>query len=92
MTRISQSVSLERVEHVAGSGVGTLDFAVEGDSSYHTWEGDEDADWTIEDVARVENIEEDRVIMYPRGDYFTCEIDADAEEGNEGTVRCWCES
>lgn len=91
MPRISQTTRLERVEHIIGSGTGVLDFAVEGESGYYTWEGDEDANWTIEDVDCVENIEEDRFILRPKGEYFTCEIDADAEERNYGPVRCWCE-
>lgn len=91
MPRISQTTRFERVEHIIGSGTGLLDFAVEGNSGYYTWEGDEDANWTIEDVDHVENIEEDRFILHPKGDYFTCEIDAEAEEGNRGPVRCWCE-
>ena len=91
MTRITQSTRLEKVEHVLGSGTGTLDFAVDGESDYYTWEGTEDADWTIEDVEYVENVGEDRVVLYPEGEYFTCEINADADEGNEGLVRCWCE-
>lgn len=91
MPRISQTTRFERVEHIIGSGTGLLDFAVEGNSGYYTWEGDEDANWTIEDIDHVENIEEDRFILHPKGDYFTCEIDAEAEEGNRGPVRCWCE-
>lgn len=91
MTRITQSTHLEEVEHILGSRTGTLDFAVEGENDYYTWDGNEDADWTVEDVDRVENLEEDRFILHPEGEYFTCEIDADAEEGNEGPVRCWCE-
>lgn len=91
MPRISQATRLEQVEHIIGSGTGLLDFAVEGDSGYYTWEGDEDANWTIEDIDHVENIEEDRFVMYPEGEYFTCEIDAYVEEDNIGPVRCWCE-
>lgn len=91
MARISQTTCLENVEHILGSGTGTLDFAVGGENSYYTWEGSEDADWTVEDVAHVENVEEDRFILHPKGEYFTCEIDADAEEENKGPVRCWCD-
>lgn len=91
MVRISQTTRLERVQHIIGSGTGTLDFAVEGDESYNTWDGLEDADWQVEDVASVENIEEDRFIMYPEGDFFTCEIESNGEEGNKGPVHCWCE-
>lgn len=91
MPRIVQRTTLEKVEHILGSGVGTFDFAVEGESEYYTWIGTEDADWEIEDVARVENADEDRFVLYPAGDYFTCEIAATGEEWNEGPVRCWCE-
>ncbi|ODR80201.1 hypothetical protein BG842_02770 [Haladaptatus sp. W1] len=91
MVRISQSTHLEKVEHILGSGTGTLDFAVKGENEYYTWEGNEDADWTIKDVASIENIEEDRFILYPDGAYFICEVDADADEENSGPVRCWCE-
>ncbi|MCO8242986.1 hypothetical protein [Haladaptatus sp. AB643] len=91
MTRISQTTRLEKVEHIVGSGSGLLDFAVKGENGYDTWEGNEDADWTVEDVDSVQNVEEDRYIMYPEGDYFICEIEADTEERNSGPVRCWCE-
>lgn len=91
MARISQTTRLERVQHIIGSGTGILDFAIEGDESYYTWDGLEDADWQIEDVASVENIKEDRFIMYPEGDFFTCEIESEGEEGNTGPVHCWCE-
>lgn len=91
MPRIAQRTTLERVEHILGSGVGTLDFAVEGESEYYTWIGTEDADWEIEDVTIVENTDEDRFILYPEGDYFTCEIAAVGEKGNDGPVHCWSE-
>jgi len=91
MTRITQSTRLEQVEHVLGSKTNVLDFAVEGENDYYTWDGREDADWTIEDVDYVENVEEDRYILYPEGEYFTCDIEASREEGNQGPVRCWCE-
>jgi hypothetical protein len=91
MTRISQTTRLERVQHIIGSGTGILDFAIEGEESYYTWDGLEDADWQIEDVASVENIEEDRFIMHPEGDFFTCEIESEEEEGNTGPVHCWSE-
>lgn len=91
MPKITRTTRLERVEHIIGSGVGILDFAVEGEDGYYTWNGNEDADWTVEDVDRVENIEEDRLIMYPKSQYFTCEIGASAEEANSGPVRCWCD-
>lgn len=91
MARISQSTRLEEVEHILGSGTGILDFAIAGESGYRTWEGSEDADWTVEDVDYVENVDEDRFILYPDGEHFTCEIDADAEDENGGPVRCWSE-
>lgn len=91
MTRISQTTRLEQVQHIIGSGTGVLDFAVEGEENYYTWNGLEDADWQVEDVATVENIEEDRFIMYPEGDSFTCEIESNGEEGNIGPIHCWCE-
>lgn len=90
MPQISQQTRLDHVEHILGSGVGILDFAVEGDTEYYTWRGTEDAEWTVEDIDRVENGDEDRFIMYPEGEYFTCEIAADGEESNPGPVRCWC--
>ena len=91
MSTISQSTRLERVEHVLGSANGVLDFAVEGRNEYVTWWGVEDAEWTVEDVDRIENAEEGRFIIFPEGDYFVCEIEAEAEEHNTGPVRCWCE-
>jgi len=30
--------------------------------------------------------------MYPEADYFICEIEADTEDQNTGSVHCWCES
>ncbi|GAB3415882.1 hypothetical protein GCM10027435_12600 [Haloparvum alkalitolerans] len=68
-----------------------LDFAVEGEDDYYTWDGNEDADWQIEDVDSVENIDEDRFIMHPDGEAFVCDIESEGEEGNTGPVRCWCE-
>ena len=91
MPTIAQKARLDRVEHILGSGTGTLDFAVEGESAYYTWHGAEAADWEVDDVATVENDDEDRFIIYPESDYFTCEITADGEEHNTGPVRCWCE-
>lgn len=91
MTRISQTTRLDRVQHIIGSGTGVLDFAVEGEDGYYTWDGTEEADWEVEDVDHVENIEEDRFIMYPEGEFFVCEIESAGEERNEGPVRCWCE-
>ncbi|WP_302079979.1 hypothetical protein [Salinibaculum rarum] len=57
-----------------------LDFAVEGEDGCYTWE--------VEDVDHVENIEENRFIMYPEWEFFVCKIESASEEGNEGTVRC----
>jgi hypothetical protein len=74
-----------------GSGTGTLDFAVEDENQYYTWRGAEEADWSVEDVERIENSEEDRFIIYPEDDYFTCEIEAETEEENTGPVNCYCE-
>lgn len=90
MPRITQTTRLERVEHVLGSGVGILDFAVEGEQSYYTWEGAEATDWEIEDVDHVENAEEDRFVIYLEGDYFTCEVTIGADP-EDATVRCWSE-
>lgn len=91
MAIIASDQRLESVEYIIASGVGVLDFAIEGETGTLTWRGREDADWTVEDVSHVENSTEDRVNIYPEGDYFTCEISADGEEHNEGPVRCWCE-
>lgn len=91
MARISQTTRLEEVEHILGSGTGTLDFAVKGENDYYTWEGNEEEDWTIENVDRVKNVEDDRFILYPSSEYFICEIGANGEEGNKGPVQCWCE-
>lgn len=91
MPTISQTTVLRDVEHILGSGTGVLDFAVSGETQYRTWWGGEEADWTIEDVDRVENGDEDRFLIYPEGDSFVCEIEAQAEEGNAGPVHCYCE-
>lgn len=91
MTRITQSTRLSRVQHIIGSGTGLLDFAVDGEDDYYTWDGYEDADWEVEDVASVQNIDEDRYIMYPEGEFFVCEIESQGEEKNTGPVHCWCE-
>jgi len=91
MTRITQSTRLSRVQHIIGSGTGLLDFAVDGEDDYYTWDGNEDADWEVEDVASVQNIDEDRYIMYPEGEFFVCEIESQGEEKNTGPVHCWCE-
>jgi hypothetical protein len=90
MPSIVQSTTLDTVEHILVSGTGVLDFAVAGEDAYYTWRGSEDADWSIEDVERMENAEEDRVVVYPEGDTFVCEIEADREEHNTGSVRCYC--
>jgi len=91
MTVVSQKTVLREVEHILGSGNGTLDFAVKGEEEYYTWNGVEDADWDVEDVARVENVEEDRFVVYPAGETFTCEIDASKDKFNHGPVHCYCE-
>lgn len=91
MPAVTQQTTLTNVEHILASGTGVLDFAIAGEDTYYTWRGQEDADWSVEDVARVENDDEDRLIIYPVGDYFTCEIQADAEEHNTGPVRCYCD-
>lgn len=91
MPVVSQKTVLRDVEHIIGSGNGTLDFAVKGEDGYYTWNGVEDADWDVENVERIENGDEDRFIMYPAGETFTCEVDASEEEFNHGPVRCYCE-
>lgn len=91
MSRIAQNRRLDRVQHIVASGTGILDFAVEGESGYYTWDGQENADWKVDDVGYIENIEEDRFIIYPNKEFFICEIDSEREEGNDGPVRCWCE-
>jgi len=87
--RVSPPARLEGVQHIIGSGTGVLEFAVEGESEYYAWEGSEDAEWEVDDVGRVENIEEDRFIMYPAGECFVCEVE---EGASGGVVRCWSES
>jgi hypothetical protein len=91
MPKINQETGFERVQHIIGSGTGVLDFAVDGKDEYYTWEGSEEADWEVEDVERVENIEEDRFVMYPVGEYFVCEIESASEGGGVAgsRVRCW---
>lgn len=91
MARITQSTRLSRVQHIVGSGTGVLDFAVDGEDDYYTWDGNEDADWEVEDVASIQNIDGDRYIMYPEGEFFVCEIESQDEEKNTGPVHCWCE-
>lgn len=87
MVRVSAPACLDRVRHIVGSGTGVLEFAVEGESEYYTWEGSEDADWEVDGIGRVENIEEDRFIMYPSSEYFVCEIELTSDAGS--LVRCW---
>lgn len=88
---ISDDTVLERVEHIAGSGGGTLDFAVDGEAQIYKWQGTEDAEWQVDGVSRAENGDEDRFYLYPTGDFFTCDITADGEEYNRGPVHCWSE-
>jgi hypothetical protein len=88
MRTISRDRVLERVEHILASGTGTLDFAVEGESGYYTWHGTTGADWTVTGVGRVENDDEDRLLIYPEGECFRCEITAESDEHNSGPVRC----
>lgn len=92
MPFVDSSCRLDNVEHIEASGTGTLDFAVSGENVPLTWDGVEDADWTVEGVDRIENVEEDRFVIYPEGDYFVCEIEADGAEANNGPVRCWSKS
>lgn len=91
MATISQTRHLECVEHILASGTGVLDFAIEGQDDYLTWWGSGDADWTVRGADSIENAEEDRFVIYPEGEYFVCEIEAQGEEGNSGPVRCWSE-
>lgn len=88
MPIIAQDTTLTEVEHILTSGNGVLDFAVAGENQYYTWWGTEDADWEVEGVATVENTDEDRILIFPADDFFTCEIAADGEENNTGPVRC----
>lgn len=85
-----QQRRLNKVEHILGSGGGVLDFAIEGQNEYETWVGPEDADWIVDGVDSVENVEEDRFVMYPEGSYFVCEIDPEGSDDGQ-TVRCWSE-
>lgn len=87
--KIDETTKLTAIEFILGSGAGTLDFAVEGDEEYYTWSGEEDSEWTIEDTDRVENDEEDRFILHPEDNFFTCIVDV-TDEGKD-TVNCWCE-
>ncbi|GAB7121189.1 hypothetical protein JCM9743_36600 [Natrinema sp. JCM 9743] len=85
MNRITQTTRLDHVEHILGSGTGTLDFAIDGENTYHTLDGDEDVDWNVKDVQSIENADEDRFLIFPEKEYFICEIDIES-----GVVRCWC--
>jgi hypothetical protein len=89
VARISAPARLDHVEHIIGSGTGILEFAVEGESEYYTWEGSEEADWEVEGVSRVENIGEDRFMMYPGERLFVCEIEEGDERVSGDEVRCW---
>jgi len=91
MPAITEDTRLERVEHILCSGTGVIDFAVDGKQSYYTWRGREDADWTVKGAGSVENDDEDRLVVYPSGEYFVCDISADREEENSGPIRCWSE-
>ena len=90
MSSISENTVLTEVEYILASGTGTLDFAIEGEEGYYTWRGSEEADWEVKDVESVQNVEEDRFMIYPEDDYFVCEIEAGSEENNLGPVRCYC--
>lgn len=89
MVDVSQGSKLTDVEHILGSGTGTLDFAVKGENTYYTWDGTEEATWDIEGVEKATNDDEDRFIMFPQGESFTCEITLN--ENGEETVHCWSE-
>lgn len=54
---------------------------VEEDEIYNTWDSLEDADWQVEDVASVENVEEDRFTMYPEGDFLLVRLNLTAMKG-----------
>ena len=86
MPRVSAGTTLTQIEHILCSGTGTLDFAIEGEEQYYTWEGEEDADWTVSNVERIQNEDEDRIIIWPDEGYFSCEITLDAD-GREA-VNC----
>lgn len=92
MPYIDSPRQLEKVEYIEASGTGVLDFAVADRDTPLTWSGVEDADWTVEDVASVENVDEDRFVLWPQGEYFTCDIQAEQDENNLGPVRCWVEN
>ena len=88
MPIITSDLVLDEVEYILSSGTGTLDFAVRGEDDYYTWWGTEEADWKVDGVEHVENDSEDRLILYPVGGTFSCDISADGEEFNTGPVRC----
>lgn len=50
MAIITESMTLDHVEHIEASGSGTLDFAVAGEDQSYTWFGIEGSEWTVEDV------------------------------------------
>jgi hypothetical protein len=87
MPHVSAYTKLTNVEHILGSGTGTLDFAVGGEDEYFTWDGTEEAEWSVEDVEQVDNSSEDRFILYPKEEYFICKI---IDDGTE-QVHCWCD-
>lgn len=82
---------LNRVEYIRTSGVGLLNRSVSGRDDSLVWKGTEDPDWTVEDIANAENIEEDRLQFYSDGEYLICEISAISEEQNDGPVQYWVE-
>jgi hypothetical protein len=87
MPRVSAETELKHVEYISASGRATLDFAVKDKDDYHTWEGDkEDSDWTVENIQRVENGSEDRFVIFPEEDYFTCRITYD--DNGEEVAHC----
>ena len=43
------------------------------------WDNQEDTGWQIEDLTSVENIDEDRSIMYPEGEIFVWDIESESE-------------
>mgnify|MGYP000318432668 CR=1 FL=1 len=91
MPTITEDTVLTDVDHILASCTGVLDFSVVNEDSYYTWWGMEDAEWVVEDIDSVENVDEDRIIFYPEGESFTCEISAQGEEQNSGPVHCFCE-
>jgi hypothetical protein len=74
MSTITEDIVLEEVDHILVSGTGILDFSVSGDDSYYTWWGAEDSSWDVSDVERVENVEEDRIILYPEAEFSPAKL------------------